>query len=142
MKHYVRLCRPRFEVTVLEIDAKDTFEAGIIARENAGSLPESVWHLQAFDAKSYQPHVEERTPQSDVEANVGQEPWDKESFIKELRSTEATEHTRYMLLQADINGGDGEVVYEPWFDYLNPTLLEIDIVGDWLESLTTVEDRD
>ena len=47
-----------------------------------------------------------------------------------------------MLLQADINGGDGEVVYEPWFDYLNPTLLEIDIAGDWLESLTTVEDRD
>ena len=141
MKHFVRMCRPRFEVAVLEIEAKDDVEAGAIALEKAESLPVSAWYLQAFDAKSYHPHVEECTPQSDVEAIVGPEPWEKESFIIELRSTKATEHTRYMLLQADINGGDGDVIFEPWFDKDNPQLLETDIAGDWMAELKSIQEE-
>ena len=49
MKNYVRLCRPRFEVTLLEIEADEVKDAEIRARAKAieGEIPESAWHLQA-----------------------------------------------------------------------------------------------
>jgi len=40
-----------------------------------------------------------------------------------------------MLLQADVAGGEGEVVFELWFSARDPGLLETDIAGDWIRAL-------
>ena len=93
-------------------------------------------HL-SFPPKSYHPHFEKCVPESDIEANTWPDEADQKDFIKELRSPEANDETRYMLLQADIAGGEGEVVFEPWFSAGDPGLLKTGIVEDWMRALQT-----
>lgn len=135
MKHYVRLCRPRFDVVVLEIGAEDDEDAMVMALEKAETVPDSEWQLQGFDEKSYHPHVESCHSDHTIDANVGDDPEAKAEYVKKLQSPEPTECTRYILLLGDTETGEGKVVYEPWFHPEDPQLLEHDIAGDWIESL-------
>jgi hypothetical protein len=117
VKHYVRVCRPRFEVTVLEIDADDDDQAEDIAIGEAIELPPEKWHLLAFDDGLYQPHVETCHSEDTIDANVD-DPKEREEYIADLVSperAEATNYIRYLLLCADVAHGDGHVVFEPWF---------------------------
>lgn len=54
MKHYVRLCRPRFDIAVIEVDEDDTDSAicAALAKADRGVN----WDLMPFDPDVYTPH--------------------------------------------------------------------------------------
>lgn len=137
-KHLVRLCRPRFEVVVIEIEAADDDRAKALALAKAEHLPQSAWHLQRLDEENYSPHVESCYSDHTIDANVGEDEEERAEFVEELLSPEPTEETRYLLLLGDIGSGEGKVIFEPWFAATDPGLLEIDITGDWAHELTEV----
>jgi hypothetical protein len=143
VKHYVRVCRPRFEVTVLEIDADDDDQAEDIAIGEAVELPPEKWHLLAFDDGLYQSHVETCHLDDTIDANVD-DPKEREEYIADLVSperAEATNYIRYLLLLADVAHASGQVIFEPWFAVANPELLESDLSSDWVAELKQIEDE-
>jgi hypothetical protein len=144
MKHYVRVCRPRFEIAVLEIDADDDDQAEDMAVGQAIKLPAAGWHLLSFDDEAYQPHVESCHSEHTIDANVEDEPGEREEYIKELQSPERAEAmhcVRYLLLYADVGTGEGSVIFEPWFPVGEPQLLEHDLAGDWVRELEAIQDE-
>ena len=141
MKHYVRVCRPRFEVAVLEIDADDDEQAQDIAVGEATEIPSERWHLLPFKGEHYQPHVEACHSEHTIDANVADEPGAREAYIEELKSPEApevAEDIRYLFLIADVWSGEGRVVFEPWFRVDKTELLEHDLAADWMRKLKAV----
>ncbi len=84
MKHYIRVCRPRFEVAILEFDAPDSDEAEARAVKLAMDLPAEKWTTLPFDDDAYCPHVEMCMPESDVDANSDTED-DRAEMIAEFR---------------------------------------------------------
>ena len=143
MKHYVRVCRPRFEVAVLEIEADDDEQAQDIAIREATELPRERWHLLPFNGEHYQPHVETCHSEHTIDANAADEEGVREAYVEELKSPEAgeaIEDIRYLLLFADVWSGEGRVVFEPWFRFCvdEPELIEHDLAGDWMRKLKAV----
>lgn len=138
MKHYVRLCRPRFEVAVLEIEAEDDDPAMLAALEQAENVPAGDWHLQSISDEVYLPHVELCHSEHTIEANIGDDAAEREEYVKELHAIDRPNEIRYLLLLADVGTGEGRVIYEPWFSAGEPELLEHDLVGDWMLELQSV----
>ena len=115
MKHHV--CRPRFEVAILKIDADDDDQAEDLAVGDAIELPSEEWHLLPFDGDVYQPHVETCHSEHTIDANID-DPRQREEYVNELRSPEqadAVAYIRYLLLYVDVGHGNGRVIFEPWF---------------------------
>ncbi len=143
MKHYVRVCRPRFEVAVLEIDADDEEQAEDIAVGVAIELPGEGWHLLPCNDELYQPHVETCHSEHTINASAD-DPKEREEYIEDLKSLEradAVNHIRYLLLYADVGTGQGRVIFEPWFPAGEPELLEHDLAGDWVSDLEVIMDE-
>jgi hypothetical protein len=141
MKHFVRVCRPRFELAVLEIEAEDDDEAEAIAYKQAASLPDDAWHVQAFAPEHYHPHVETCHSEDTIDANVGDDEDEKVDYVERLKDFDGDDDdTRYLLLLADIGSGEGRVIFEPWFCTRQPELLESDLCGDWVSNLEEVGD--
>jgi hypothetical protein len=112
------------------------------AVRKAVKLRGGAWHLLPFDDENYRPHVEECHSQLDVEANC--EPDERKAYVENLKSPESTEeidYVRYLLLYADVAGGDGRVIFEPWFPTRDPQLLEHDLATDWVDTLVRLRDE-
>jgi len=56
-------------------------------------------------------------------------------------SHDSGEEIRYVLLQADVETGEGKVIFEPWFDSIEPSLLEHDIATDRIKELKSVAEK-
>lgn len=139
MKHFVRVCRPRFELAVLEIDAEDDDDAEAIAAERAATLSDDAWYLQKFIPERYRPHVESCHSEHTIEANVGDDEDEQAAYVEELRDFDGNDDDpRYLLLKGDVGTGGGEVIFEPWFCSSEPELLEADLCSDWVSSLEEV----
>lgn len=138
MKHYVLLCRPRFEVAMIEIDDVDPALACRKALEH-GPSDTSSWTLLPFDERSYWPHVERclTEPEVEISSYLGEMEMTPQG---EVRALVQDENTRYLLLKADTFLGEGQVVRQPWMSELSP-VLEQDLCGDWVEGLQTGQDE-
>lgn len=123
MKHYVRVCRPRFEVALIEVETDDCESAERLALAQADGTDAGGWWLLPFDRSAYRAHVERCTPANHIADAIG------------AKSPEPDEDTRYALLHADVNSGEGEVVLQPWFTDHAPDLMEHDLCRDWIEAL-------
>jgi hypothetical protein len=129
-RHYVRVCRPRFEIAIVEMEEADSENAKIGAVAVAASLPAKAWKMLPFDKERYFPHVEECTTDSDMDAAAfGDE--SKEELIERFRNVRDDRGKAYLLLMADIESGEGEVIAEPWCNCSDPGALELDIANDW-----------
>ena len=127
-KYYVRVARPRIETAVVEVDAVDDDEAEQRALEQATQLSEASWAIEPFDMGTYRAHVDTMVAGNDFDPVV------------ELDRGQATEllaetATHYLLLRADCDAGEGEVVVQSWFVVDDPDLLASDLTRDWLRSL-------
>lgn len=141
MKHYIRVCRPRFEIAVLEVDAQDFNDAECSAPEIAAGLTDEAWTLLPFDSKSYYPHVERCSPADELVMGCETEAERKQAIAEMLDP--ATDHSiRYLFLLAITDDGEGEVISEPWFRGDDPQLLETDISGDWISILEGIDAGD
>lgn len=129
-RHYVRVCRPRFEVTIVEIDEENSDYAKIRAAVIASNLPSKAWKLLPFDAERYFPHVEECATEADMDAAAfGDE--SKEQLIARFRDVRENRAMAYLLLMADLESGEGDLIAEPWCDCTDPGALELDVANDW-----------
>lgn len=139
-KHYVRICRPRFEYAVIVVDAESEAVAKIKALGYVASIPDEKWTMAEFDPDEYAPHVEMALTRHDFEIAVEtkEEADDVERAFCRLEDDFAH---KYCLLKADAESGEGEVVIEPWFRNDAPNLLEHDIAGDWAVDLAKIAER-
>ena len=127
-KYYVRVARPRIEMAVVEVEAVDDEEAEQRAAEEGMQLSDTSWAVEPFDIDSYRPHVDTMVSGDDFDPVVE---LDRDQTTELLAETAA----HYLLLRADCDGGEGEVVLQPWFVVDDPDLLASDLTRDWLRSL-------
>jgi hypothetical protein len=121
-------------VIVTEVEADDCESAELLALAKAGNAKAADWRLLPFDKSAYRAHVERCTPTSDI-AHAVQDGESEASALAEARSLEPDEDTRYALLHANVNSGEGEVILQPWFTDHEPDLMEHDLCRDWIEAL-------
>ncbi len=129
-RRFVRVCRPRFEVAVIELNTDDPSHAKVKAAAIASSLPDSAWTMLAFNKKQYFPHVEEVATNSDMEAAAFGDDTTEE-LIAKFRDVQEDRSIAYLLLMADLESGEGELIAEPWRDFSDPRALELDVANDW-----------
>jgi hypothetical protein len=119
-RYLVRICRPRFEVAIVSINAEERSQAETAALEVAKLLSDDEWQLEPFDHQRYCPHVQIAACEADVaqhDPTAGQM---------------ASKAVRYLLLLIDDSKERWRIIFEPWFDSLAPgELLEHDAVADW-----------
>lgn len=125
-RYLVRLVRPVFQVAVVEVEASDENEAMFDALLQADTVPEELWSGD-FDLTSYgydAQYVEEVT-ESNEDAYIF-------SGIEEDR--------RYLLLSANTNTGEGEMLLQPWLGEISD-LLVADLGMDWRGQLEELEEE-
>jgi hypothetical protein len=138
VKHYILLCRPRFEVAMIKVEDVSPALACRKALEQGPSDPSS-WTLLPFDEQSYWPHVERclTEPEVEISAYLGEM---EKTAEDEVRVLAQDENTRYLLLKADTFLGEGQVVRQPWMSELSP-ISERDLCGDWVEALQASQEE-
>lgn len=141
MKHYIRVCRPRFEIAILEVDASDFNQAECSAPEIAASLENEAWTLLPFDAVSYYPHVELCTPADELVTGCDTEA-ERAQVVAEMLDPLGDHSARYLLLMGLTDVGEGAVISEPWFGGDEPESLETDLGGDWIRRLQSIDKGD
>ena len=128
LKFFVKVARPRIDTTIVEVEATDDEDAERKALQKAKRLPQSSLTTQPFDPKAYRPHVETMIAEDEF---AGTEQSDREQVADLLAETE----TRYLLLKANCDGAEGDLMLQPWLVVDQPDLLTSDLCRDWLGSL-------
>lgn len=114
----VRLVRPVFEYADVEVEAGEEFEAGFMALAGAGAVPADAWHGE-FAPEEYS---------FDAVCVTEMDGGDEEIF------TAIAAEKKYLLLKADTDTGEGEVVYQPWIGEVDDLKLA-DLCADWTGEL-------
>ncbi|EHP86538.1 hypothetical protein GeomeDRAFT_1844 [Geobacter metallireducens RCH3] len=119
----VRLVRPVFEYVDIEVEAGEENEAVSAALAGAETIPADEWRGN-FAAEEY------GVDAVCVTESAGD---DKEIF------TEIAGEKKYLLLKADTDSGEGEVVYQPWIGEVSDLMLA-DLCSDWSGELAEAEE--
>ena len=128
ISHLVQVARVRIETAVVEIEGGDIDdeEAERQAIEEAEFLPREVWTLQPFDANANRPHVQAMLSHDEFAENG-------KTLHTEL--VNASEPIRYLLLKANCDTGEADLVLQPWLVVDQPDLLASDLVRAWIDVL-------
>jgi hypothetical protein len=153
MNYRCRVARLRIEVAEFHLDFADNDvgshpqtvadAVSALAQLSARELPESSWQdgTELFDYE-YQPWTievlsEEELGPDEPEASDEDEEIDPEEFLER----EPLRWTKYLLLEADTNAGEGRLIVQPWFRADEPDLMESDLIGDWIADLEAIQER-
>lgn len=128
LKFHVLVARPRIDTVIVEVDARDDGEAERKALAKAKHLRSEEWEAQPFDGRIYRPHVATMIAQDEFTAIDQSE---SERAAELLAETE----TRYLLLKANCDTAEGDVLLQPWLVVDHPDLLASDLVREWIGSL-------
>jgi hypothetical protein len=139
VKHYVRICRLRFEVMMVEVEGDDHDSAELLALARADDARAPDWQLLPFDKNAYRLHVERCLSADDI-ALATDDGESEVTAVANARSLEPDEDTRYHLLHADVNSGEGEVILQPWFAD-EGDLMQHDLSKDWIATLSQYVDE-
>lgn len=119
----VRLLRPVFEYVDVEVEAGEEYEAIFAALAGADTIPADEWRGN-FASEEYGVDVVHVTEAAGV---------DEEIF------TEIAGEKKYLLLKADTDSGEGEIVYQPWIEEVSD-LMFADLCSDWSGELSEAEE--
>ncbi|MFA5901626.1 MAG: AlpA family phage regulatory protein [Hyphomicrobium sp.] len=124
--YHVQLCRPRFEVANVTVEAESSDAAGQAALALA-SASKSGWHLIPYMPQCYGPHI----AVCDQDKCPKQSPHGVAAMLEGYHET----YVRYLMLCADIKAGEGRVLFQPWFtdEKLGSRLR--DLANDWVSSI-------
>ncbi len=125
MKYLVRLVRPRFETQLAVVEAVDEEDAHVQAMTQSFSR-EGDWRLVDYSSIDYRCHVEECVSDEDVQLD---ETTTSEAH-RRLSSTASPDNNKYLLMQANVGTGNGEIVLQPWF-VQEDNLMAHDLCSDW-----------
>lgn len=121
MKYFVRVMRPVFQESVIEVDATNEEEAVMDALKKAALQPEQNWSGQ-FDDENYAQQIVEVVPEDELKGSDVSD----QDFDVTLK--------RYALLEASTESGEGQVAPQPWMQEISGLMLA-DICGDWSDEL-------
>lgn len=110
----VRLVRPVFQFVDVEVEAGEENEALFTALAGVETIPEDAWH-GSFDPDEY-----------GIDAVAVDDAADSDEEI----FTAIAEDKKYLLLKADTDSGEGEVLYQPWMRDISD-LMVADLCSDW-----------
>ena len=128
LKFFVQVARPRIDTAIVEVEATDDEDAERKALEKAKRLPQAAWSTQPFDPKNYRPHVETMIAEDEFPATEQPDRARAAELLAEIG-------TRYLLLKANCDGAEGDLMLQPWLVVDQPDLLTSDLCRDWLGSL-------
>ncbi len=123
VKYHVQVVRLRFDTVIIEVDATDDEEAEQKAIEHAQLISDGDWQLQPFDHDAYRPYAETMVAEDELMES------------EKVEDALALNETRYLLLKGDCEGGQGDIVLQPWFNTDQPDLLTSDLCKDWIGTL-------
>lgn len=124
-RYLVKFVRPRFEIAVIEVRSDDSDNVEAKARKHA-SVGGLKWKLVPFDDAMYGMHAERCVAESDLPDGGPT----LEEYAVSLRTSEATDWDRYLLLYGDIFAGEGRLISQPWLDE-ETDLMVRDLCADW-----------
>lgn len=119
----VRLVRPVFQYVDVEVEAEEESEALSSALAGAETVPDSEWHGN-FDPDEYGADAVAVDDTAEIDEEIF------ESIAGEKK---------YLLLKADIDSGEGEVLYQPWMREISD-LMVADLCSDWSGELAEAEE--
>ena len=136
ISHLVQVARIRIETTVVEIRGDDIGdeEAAAEAIEVAEQLPQRAWAKQRYDRTAYRPHIQTMISREEIEELREMGNTATADSLLDADTDDATRF-RYLLLKADCDTAEGEVILQPWLDIDQPNLLTSDLCREWLKSL-------
>lgn len=120
-KYWVKLSRPVLQSIVLQVSARSPEDAVSRAVEAAEQLPDEDWRGK-YDPDRYS---------LDVHGVLALEECEPDETGEDAFSYERTE---YLLLRADTDAGEGQVIPQPWLDDCSH-LMVADLCGDWMRTL-------
>lgn len=123
-RYRVRLVRPVFQVAVVEVEASDEEQAMLEALGQAESISENNW-TGSFDSDSYF-----------YDAQFVE---DAEESTDDYIFTGIDEDRKYLLLKADTDSGEGELLLQPWITEISD-LMVADLSMDWGNQLGALEE--
>ena len=134
----IKLMRPIFQTTVIAVNAASEERAVRLAIRKAARLKEEEW-VGSFDSSKYRYDLQHVVGAAEfsAEAKAGETSVSAADLAKDLREMHVTE---YLLLKADIEGGQGEALNQPWLDEKSYVFLA-DVAGDWLADIEALEEE-
>ena len=134
----IRMVRPVFETTVVEVES---FSEGVAiekALERASRLGAEAWESQDIDPTEYGTEV--------VSIVENQQVYETSSNPhRELREFRAGGHgmrsRKYLLLAADLETGEAELVLQPWFGRLDGPR-QAELCASWSQPLDLILEND
>jgi hypothetical protein len=133
--YVAQVARVRIETAVVKIKADASKAEDAIAKAivRAKQLPAAAWTMEPYDPNSYRPHVQEIATQDELEEDRQRGgPASDEELI------DAREHTRYLLLTANSETAEGDVILQPWLVVDQPDLLASDLCREWIAALQSL----
>jgi hypothetical protein len=118
-KFYIRLVRPVFEAVVVEVEAENEEIAEAAALIQAESIEGEHW-VGTFDPASYC---------CDAQYVISAEEAEGDFIFSEIEN-----ERKYALLQADLDSGEGRMLFQPWMDEIDD-LMWADVCMDWSNQL-------
>ena len=110
------------------MEATDHKDAERKALELVEQLPQEARTTNPFDPNVYKPHLETMIAEDEFSAT---DVPNRERAAEFLADSE----TRNLLLKADGDGADGDILLQPWFIVDHADLLAPDLCRDWIGSL-------
>lgn len=123
-QYRVRLVRPIFQAAIVEVEASDEEQAMLEALGQAESISEKDWQ-GAFDPGSYF-----------YDAQFVE---DAEDSTDDYIFSGIDEDRKYLLLKADTDSGEGELLLQPWITEISD-LMVADLSMDWGGQLEALEE--
>jgi len=136
--YYIKLMRPAFQAAILTVRARSEKEAVSIALKRAPRVDDAEW-IGRFDGELYAYDVQ------DVYEAGGDEDASELGVIETrppqtvMEQGPATD-IHYLLLRADIEIGQGDLLAQPWLDTRSSVLLA-DLCHDWSYDIDALEEK-
>ena len=118
----VRLVRPVFQYVDVEVEAGERSEAISAALAGAETVPDADWR-GSFDPDEYGVDAVAVGDAADIDEDI---------------FTSIAKGKKYLLLKANTETGEGEVLYQPWIADISD-LMVADLSSDWRGELAEAE---
>jgi len=128
-KYVVRVMRPIFQTVDVVVEAYDEDEAMETVLKQAHTIEKKYWKGD-FKRREYSYDVQQVR-----ELNDDTNDEDCEFFDS------VTDETKYLILKADTDSGEGKVLYEPWMKK-ESDLMIADLCMDWSEELENTREEE
>ena len=131
--YVAQVARIRIETAIVEVKADavaDDSDAVAKAVAATKRLPEAAWTMQPFDHNDYRPHVQSIISQHEIDDAA-----DEGDPASPAELVDSRSQVRYLLLQANCDTAEADVVLPPWLVTDQPDLLASDLCSEWIASL-------